>query len=139
MLGAVQVEMLRTLAELGVRPDLVLGTSIGALNEAVLAAQALFAAGAVRRLHELVRSGVAEHPSSPLRRTVTTVLDGRRIENLPVQLTCCAGWTVAPSSTPCLHPARMTMQTTQVHAWDRRRTHRHERARWSVVRVRTGA
>lgn len=38
MLGAVQVGMLRALVEAGVRPDLVVGTSIGALNGAVLAA-----------------------------------------------------------------------------------------------------
>ncbi|MGH3976302.1 MAG: patatin-like phospholipase family protein, partial [Pseudonocardiaceae bacterium] len=38
VLGAVQIGMLRALAEAGVRPDLVVGTSIGALNEAVLAA-----------------------------------------------------------------------------------------------------
>jgi predicted acylesterase/phospholipase RssA len=38
VLGAVQVGMLRALLDLGIRPDLVVGTSIGALNGAVLAA-----------------------------------------------------------------------------------------------------
>ena len=109
MLGAVQVGMVRALVEVGVRPDLVLGTSIGALNGAVLAAlppdeaadrldalwrspdaKALFAAGTVRRLRELARSGVAAHPSTPLRRAVTTVLGERRIEDLPVRFLCCA-------------------------------------------------
>jgi len=36
-LGAMQVGMLRALAEAGVRPDLVVGTSVGSLNGAVLA------------------------------------------------------------------------------------------------------
>jgi NTE family protein len=109
VLGAVQVGMLRALEEAGVRPDLVVGTSIGALNGAVLAAlppdevadrldtlwrspdaQAVFAAGTVRQLRELARSGVAAHSSAPLRRTLTAVLGDRRIENLPVRFSCCA-------------------------------------------------
>ncbi|MGH3914217.1 MAG: patatin-like phospholipase family protein [Pseudonocardiaceae bacterium] len=109
VLGAVQVGMVRALVEAGVRPDLVLGTSIGALHGAVLAAlppeevagrldelwrspdaQALFAAGTVRRLRELARSGVAAHSSVPLRRAVTAVLGDRRIEELPVRFMCCA-------------------------------------------------
>ena len=36
-LGAVQVGMLRALLELGIRPDFVVGTSIGSLNGAYLA------------------------------------------------------------------------------------------------------
>ncbi|WP_214366538.1 patatin-like phospholipase family protein [Pseudonocardia sp. H11422] len=109
VLGAVQVGMLRALLEAGVRPDLVLGTSVGAMNGAVLAArppgqvadrldalwrspdaQAVFAAGTVRRLHELARSGVAAHSSAPLRRALTAELDGLRIEDLPVRFECCA-------------------------------------------------
>jgi NTE family protein len=109
VLGAVQVGMLRALVEAGVRPDLVLGTSVGALNGAVLAAlppgevadrldalwrssevRALFAAGTVRRLREFARSGVAAHPSGPLRRAVRTVFEDQRIEQLPVRFMCCA-------------------------------------------------
>jgi NTE family protein len=109
LLGAVQVGMLRALVEVGVRPDLVVGTSVGALNGAVLAAlpiddvpdqlealwrspdlRALFAGGTVQRLREIARSGVAAHRSAPLRRAVTTVLGDRRIEQLPVRFTCCA-------------------------------------------------
>jgi NTE family protein len=109
VLGAVQVGMVRALVEFGVRPDLVLGTSIGALNGAVLAAlppdevadrldvlwrspdaQALFAAGAFGRLRELARSGVAAHSAAPLRQAITEVLGERRIEDLPVRFTCCA-------------------------------------------------
>lgn len=109
VLGAVQVGMLRALIERGVRPNLVVGTSVGALNGAVLAAlppdevadrldalwaspdaRGLFAAGAVRRLRELARTGVAAHPADPLRRALTTVVGERRIEDLPIPFTCCA-------------------------------------------------
>jgi hypothetical protein len=109
VLGAVQVGMLRALIEAGVRPSLVVGTSVGALNGAVLAAlplaevtdrldalwgspdaRGLFAAGTVQRLRELARSGVAVHQSDPLRRALTAVLGKQRIEDLPVAFTCCA-------------------------------------------------
>jgi NTE family protein len=39
VLGATQVGMLRALLEAGVRPDLILGTSVGAVNGAVIAAR----------------------------------------------------------------------------------------------------
>jgi NTE family protein len=109
VLGAVQVGMLRALIEAGVRPGLVVGTSVGALNGAVLAAlpaeevadrldalwaspdaRSLFAAGTVQRLRELARSGVAAHSPDPLRRAVTAILGEYRIEDLPVPFTCCA-------------------------------------------------
>jgi NTE family protein len=109
VLGAVQLGMLRALVEAGVRPDLVVGTSVGALNGAVLAAlpadevadrlerawassdaRALFAAGSVARLREVARTGVAAHSAAPLRRMATAVLGQRRIEDLPVPFTCCA-------------------------------------------------
>jgi NTE family protein len=109
VLGAVQVGMLRALLERGVRPDLVVGTSVGAINGAVLAAVpadevadrlealwtapdagALFTGGTVRRLRELARTGVAAHSPAPLRRALTGLLDARRIEDLPVRFTCCA-------------------------------------------------
>ena len=38
VLGTTQLGMLRALAEQGVRPDLVVGTSIGAMNGAFVAA-----------------------------------------------------------------------------------------------------
>jgi NTE family protein len=92
-----------------VRPDLVLGTSVGAINGAVLAAvpaeevadrlEALwrspeaaevFAAGAVARLRELARSRTAAHSPAPLRRALVAQLGDRRIEDLPVPFGCCA-------------------------------------------------
>ena len=109
VLGAVQVGMLRALVEAEVRPDLVLGTSVGAINGAVLAtlpleevadrldalwrspdARSLFAAGAFGRMREFARSGVAAHSAVPLRRALTGVLGERRIEDLPVRFACCA-------------------------------------------------
>jgi len=45
LLGAHEVGMLRALAEAGVRPDLVVGTSIGALNGVLVAADPAGAAG----------------------------------------------------------------------------------------------
>ncbi|MGH3616148.1 MAG: patatin-like phospholipase family protein [Pseudonocardia sp.] len=109
LLGAVQVGMVRALEDAGVRPGLVLGTSVGAMNGAVLAAapvgeaadrldalwmspdaQAVFGAGTVSRLRELARSGTAAHSPMPLRRALTAQIGDRRIEDLPVRFQCCA-------------------------------------------------
>ena len=53
VLGAHEVGMLRALAERGVRPDIVLGTSVGAINGAFFAADPTLAG--VERLSELWR------------------------------------------------------------------------------------
>jgi NTE family protein len=53
LLGANEVGMLRALAEAGIGPDLVVGTSIGAINGAFVAADP---AGSAKRLGELWRS-----------------------------------------------------------------------------------
>jgi NTE family protein len=109
LLGAVQVGMVRALEEAGVRPDLVLGTSVGAMNGAALAAapeggaadrlerlwcspqtREVFRAGTVRRLRELARSGTAVHSPEPLRRALAAQLGDRCIEDLPVPFQCCA-------------------------------------------------
>ena len=50
VLGAHEVGMLRALGEAGVRPDLVVGTSVGAINGAFVAADP---DGAADRLGEL--------------------------------------------------------------------------------------
>jgi len=109
VLGAVQVGMLRALLDAGVRPDLVVGTSVGAINGAVLAAcpaaevadrlealwrspdaAAVFAAGTVARLRELARTRTAAHSAEPLRRALHAQLGDGRIEDLPVRFECCA-------------------------------------------------
>ena len=56
LLGAHEVGMLRALAEAGVKPDLVVGTSIGALNGVFVAADP---AGAADRPARPVASGAA--------------------------------------------------------------------------------
>jgi len=53
LLGAHEVGMLRALGEAGIRPDLVVGTSIGALNGVVVAADP---AGGARRLARMWQS-----------------------------------------------------------------------------------
>ncbi|MFZ2510477.1 MAG: patatin-like phospholipase family protein [Gordonia sp. (in: high G+C Gram-positive bacteria)] len=54
-LGAIQVGMLRALAERGVVPDLLVGTSVGALNAAVVAEDGL-TMSSVERLADIWRS-----------------------------------------------------------------------------------
>src|ERR1700745_3878414 len=94
LLGAHEVGMLRALAEAGVRPDLVVGTSIGALNGALVAADPEGAAARLGRVWQgeerraafseklwgrtvqLVRSGTHLHSLEPLRRTLAAALPG---------------------------------------------------------------
>ncbi len=77
VLGAVEVGMLRALFERGVTPELVLGTSVGALNGAMVARQP--DASVIDRLTELWRSAsssgrevVSAHPLRTVRRAVAT-------------------------------------------------------------------
>ncbi len=87
VLGAAEVGMLRALLEAGVRPDLVLGTSVGALNGAFLAADptveatvrlaglwselagrgGVFTGSLVSRAATMARTGTHLHRSGPLR------------------------------------------------------------------------
>nr|WP_272917750.1 patatin-like phospholipase family protein [Nocardioides flavescens] len=111
VLGAVEVGMLRALLERDVVPDLVLGTSIGALNGAVLASQPDL--GVVERLTDLWRSagsareaGYGDRPlrtvrravstgthlwsATPLRRRLADELGDITFEELPVRFQVCA-------------------------------------------------
>jgi NTE family protein len=109
VLGAHEVGMLQALAEAGVRPDLVLGTSVGALNgvfvaahedpgEAVpelaamwregVAAEA-FAGSLCGRVRTLARSGTHLHPNEPLRRLLEA-LPVQNIEDLARPFQCVA-------------------------------------------------
>jgi NTE family protein len=92
LLGAHEVGMLRALAEAGVRPDLVVGTSIGALNGVLVAADPSGAAGQLARMWQgeelrlafseklwgraarLARSGTHLHSLEPLRRVLAGAL-----------------------------------------------------------------
>lgn len=109
VLGAVQVGQIGALLDAGVRPELIVGTSVGAMNGAVLAAfdpdevagrleavwrspnaATVFGEGPVARLRELARTGTATHSPEPLRRALVAQLGDRRIEDLPVRFQCCA-------------------------------------------------
>jgi NTE family protein len=76
VLGAVEVGMLRALFERGISPDLVLGTSIGALNGAMVARQPEL--GVIEKLTELWRGAgeqtqvYGDSPLRTVRRAVST-------------------------------------------------------------------
>ena len=72
ILGAHEVGMLRALAESSIQPDVILGTSIGAVNGAMFAGDPTV--GGVMRLGELWRdSNVAGMSAGALLRRVTTL------------------------------------------------------------------
>ena len=100
--------MLRALADAGVRPDLVVGTSIGALNGVLVAADPAEAAGRLARMWQgeelqmafseklfgraarLVRSGTHLHSLEPLRKTLASVLPGDSFSDLELPFQCVA-------------------------------------------------
>lgn len=109
VLGAAEVGMARALAEAGIRPDLVLGTSIGALNGCFLAGdpspaaverlaalwrelagRRVFAGSLPRRLGTLARTRTHLHTRGPLRRLFAEYAPAERIEDLPVRFECVA-------------------------------------------------
>lgn len=108
-LGAAEVGMLRSLAEHQIRPDLILGCSVGALNGAFFAAdptpagaqrieqawarlqtQHVFTESVLGRLGILVRHGTHLHSNSSLRLLLETEFAGVQIEDLPVRFECVA-------------------------------------------------
>ncbi len=101
--------MLRALLERGVVPDLVVGTSIGAINGAAVAAEPTpaaivrltemwsqiegsdaFEASVFGRLATLARSRTHLHENEALRRMLAASLPADRIEELPVAFECVA-------------------------------------------------
>ena len=110
VLGSGEVGMLRALLEADIRPDLVLGTSVGALNGAFLAAdpslettlrltelwQQLSAAGGVfsgslvERVGTAMRSRTHLHRRGPLRQLLAEHLPVELIEDLAVPFQCVA-------------------------------------------------
>ncbi|QWC86368.1 patatin-like phospholipase family protein [Nocardioidaceae bacterium] len=109
VLGAVEVGMLRALTERGVRPDLVLGTSVGALNGAVIAkdpgpetidrlvdmwstagAADVYASGPVRQVVRAARTRTHLHSAEPLRRRLREELGSRDFADLVVPFQCVA-------------------------------------------------
>jgi NTE family protein len=128
LLGAHEVGMLRALAEAGIKPDLVVGTSIGAINGAFVAADP---AGAAKRLGELwrsealteafsenlwgravrlARSGTHLHSIEPLRQMLATMLPTADFADLELPFQCvaasiegaCARWFSTGSLVPAI-------------------------------------
>jgi len=108
-LGAYQVGMLRALVERGLRPDLVVGTSVGAMNGAAVAAdptiatvrqlesvwlnldaEPVFAASLFAGAARLARSRTHLQAIEPLRELVERLLPVRRFDELQVPFQCVA-------------------------------------------------
>jgi NTE family protein len=108
-LGALQIGMLRALTERGIRPDLIVGCSVGAINGAAFAEDPTVAGVArMERLWReldgtdlmpskllpnavaLARRGEAIHDSEPLRRALEDQLRARTFEELAVPFQCVA-------------------------------------------------
>jgi NTE family protein len=108
LLGAHEVGMLRALAEAGVKPDLVVGTSIGALNGVLVAAEPAGAADRLSRMWQgeelrlafseklwgraarLVRSGTHLHSFESLRGVLAGALPGPDFADLELPFQCVA-------------------------------------------------
>ena len=110
VLGAVEVGMLRALAEADITPDIILGTSVGALNGALVAAhpgpgvidrlialwesaaegKEVYGDGAVRQMTRVVRTGTHLHSAKPLRARLEQELDDITFDELPIPFQCCA-------------------------------------------------
>jgi NTE family protein len=108
-MGAYEVGMLKALLEHGVRPDLVVGTSVGALNGAAIASDPTpqmierlrdawcgaednnifggsFLAGALN----MFRSRTHLHSNAPLRELIERLTPAKRFEDLEVPFQCVA-------------------------------------------------
>lgn len=108
LLGAHEVGMLRALSDAGIRPDLVVGTSVGAINGVLVAAGPARAASQLRELWQgeslrqafsetvfgrvarLLRSGTHLHSIEPLRHMLTAVLPGTEFADLELPFHCVA-------------------------------------------------
>jgi NTE family protein len=110
VLGAVEVGMLRALFQVGVRPDVIVGTSVGALNGAFVAAnpddgvvdrlvslwesaaggREVYRDGAVRQVTRAVRTGTHLHSAKPLRQRLHQELGDTTFAELEVEFQCCA-------------------------------------------------
>jgi NTE family protein len=109
VLGACEAGMAHALIERGIRPDLVVGTSIGAINGVAvaadpavdgterlmrmwgrLAAEDVLGGTLVGRLSRLVRHGTHLHSNQPLRELLDAMIPVPRIEDLAVPFQCVA-------------------------------------------------
>jgi NTE family protein len=110
VLGAVEVGMLRALLERDILPDLVLGTSVGALNGALVArrpepevvdrltelwrataeSRDVYGDRPLRTVRRAVTTGTHIYSPRPLRERLEEELGDVRFEDLPVRLGVCA-------------------------------------------------
>ncbi|ABK71727.1 patatin-like phospholipase family protein [Mycolicibacterium smegmatis] len=109
VLGAAEAGMALALLESGVRPDLVCGTSVGAINGAALAADptpegaralvkfwdalggdGVFGGSLIRRAAEVLRRPTSLHDNSELRRLLRERLPVHTFEELAVPFECVA-------------------------------------------------
>ena len=108
-MGANEVGMLRALIEHGVRPDLVVGTSVGALNGAAIAADpsaetvarlrslwttldeaSIFGGSWLNGATNLVRRRTHLHSNATLRALIETMVPATRFDELAVPFQCVA-------------------------------------------------
>jgi len=109
VLGATQVGMVRALLERNIVPDLIVGTSVGALNGALLATEpslatvsrltdlwsslsrsGVFADSVLSQLARLAAQRTHLHSTDPLRGMLAEQFGELRIEQLPVPFQCVA-------------------------------------------------
>jgi NTE family protein len=108
LLGAHEVGMLRALSEAGIRPDMVVGTSIGAVNGAFVAADperaaerlgelwggeslgVVFSETVLGRAVRLARSGTHLHDIDPLRKLLAETLPAEDFTDLKLPFHCVA-------------------------------------------------
>src|SRR6201996_3951282 len=108
LLGAQEVGMLRALSEAGVRPNIVVGTSIGAVNGAFVAADPdraaerladlwggdslgmVFSETVLARAVRLARSGTHLHAIEPLHRLLADKLPAEDFTDLKLPFQCVA-------------------------------------------------
>jgi len=110
VLGAVEVGMLRALLERDITPDLVLGTSVGALNGALVAreprlpvvdrltelwldvarSREVYGDKALRTVRRAVTSGTHIYSAEPLQERLREEFGDTLIEDLPVRFQVCA-------------------------------------------------
>jgi NTE family protein len=109
VLGAAEVGMARALLEADIYPDLVCGTSVGAINGAAIAAdptpegaqhllamwdalteEGVLDGSPIRRVTELLRHRTSLHGNADLRRLLCDRLPARTFEDLAVPFECVA-------------------------------------------------
>jgi NTE family protein len=109
VLGSAEVGMLRALLERDIRPELIIGTSVGAINGAVIADRpdlervgdlerlwgslsdrGVFAGSTLRRVGTLARTRTHAHEVTPLAELLSAEFGTRHIEQLAVRFQCVA-------------------------------------------------